>query len=76
MPIDRDAATPLYQQLAALLREQIEAGQLAGKMPSLIQLAAEYGVADQTARGALRVLRDEGLIETVDGRGTFVRKQS
>lgn len=73
MPINRDAATPLYQQLAAILRDQIKSGELAGRVPSLTQLMAQHQVSDPTVRGALRVLRDEGLIETVPGRGTYTK---
>jgi DNA-binding GntR family transcriptional regulator len=32
----------------------------------------EFGVARTTARRAIRVLRDEGLVHTVHGEGTFV----
>jgi GntR family transcriptional regulator len=33
----------------------------------------EYGIARGTARRAVEVLRDEGLVITVQGRGTYVR---
>lgn len=72
--IDRDAATPLYQQLAAVLREQIASGELTGRVPSITALMAQHGLSDQTVRGALRQLADEGLTEAIPGRGTFVRK--
>ena len=74
MPIDREAATPLYMQLAAILRDQIQSGEMAGRVPSLTQLMAAYDLADPTVRAALRVLREERLIETAPGRGTFVRR--
>ena len=73
MGIDRAAPTPLYQQLAARLRDQIAAGQLSGQIPSIVRLAEEYDLAEVTVRSALNVLRDEGLLEFVPGRGTFVR---
>jgi DNA-binding GntR family transcriptional regulator len=73
--IDHGGPEYLYLQLAALLREQIRSGELAprSRVPSLTDLAAEHGVADMTVRKALRVLIDEGLIETRPGRGTFVK---
>ena len=37
-----------------------------------IQLAGEYGVSPETAAKAVRILRDEGLVFTVSGYGTFV----
>jgi len=38
------------------------------------RLRAEYGVAETTARKAVALLRDEGLVETVMGWESFVRK--
>jgi DNA-binding transcriptional regulator YhcF (GntR family) len=61
-----------YMQLAAILREQITSGQIRDRVPSLTQLAAEHGVALNTVQRAFRVLKDEGLIYTKPGRGTFV----
>jgi GntR family transcriptional regulator len=70
--IDHDAAEPLYQQLATILREQITSGQLARRVPSSKTLSQEYGVSHITAEKAVRVLRDEGLVRAVVGRGVFV----
>jgi len=67
--IDHDAAVPPYRQLAAILRGQIAAGELApgAPVPSVKRLRQEYGVAETTARKAVALLRDEGLVETVMG---------
>lgn len=75
MVIDHGGPEYLYLQLAALLREQIRSGELPprSRVPSLTSLAAEHGLADMTVRRALRLLIDEGLIETRPGRGTFVK---
>lgn len=43
-------------------------------MKSVRELAGEYRVASATVQQALRVLREEGLITTWQGRGTFVRR--
>jgi DNA-binding GntR family transcriptional regulator len=40
-----------------------------------MDLAEQMGVAPNTVQRALRVLRDEGLIYSVAGRGTFVSQQ-
>jgi GntR family transcriptional regulator len=74
MPIDRDAAMPLYQQLAADIRGRIERGELSGRVPSITTLMGETGLADKTVRAALHQLAADGLTETIPGRGTFVRK--
>ena len=72
--LDPDKPIPLYQQLAAILRGQIERGELAGRVPSIKTLAQTYGVAMGTAERALTLLRDEGVIIMVIGRGAFVNR--
>jgi GntR family transcriptional regulator len=74
MEIDHDAPEPLHTQLTALLREQIGSGALPRRsaVPSLTKLAADHGMAVSTVQKALRALKDEGLIVTYPGRGTFV----
>lgn len=74
MGIDRGAPEPLYQQLAAIIREQIRSGALPPRtmVPSVTRLAAEHDLAVVTVRNAIRLLKDEGLVVTVPGRGTFV----
>lgn len=66
---------PPYRQIAAILRRQIESGQLApgDVLPSEKRLQQEFGVARETARRAVRVLREEGLTITIPGRGTYVK---
>lgn len=73
--IDREAPVPPYLQLAAILRRRIESGEIppGRAIPSLIALEAEYGLARDTIRKAIQVLRDEGLVETVAGMGIYVK---
>ena len=73
MDIDHDSATPLYVQLAALIRGQIEDGTLTGRIPSVKTLSQEHGVSHVTAEKALAVLKDDGIIHSVIGKGTFVK---
>ncbi|MEV0592059.1 GntR family transcriptional regulator [Nonomuraea cavernae] len=42
------------------------------RIPSLVELEAEFGVARDTLRKAVQVLKDEGLVETVTGMGVYV----
>jgi GntR family transcriptional regulator len=70
--LNDNSVVPLYQQLAAVLRAQIERGELDGRIPSVKTLAQQYEVAQGTAERALAILRDEGLIRSAMGRGHFV----
>ncbi len=67
-----------YRQLADLLREKIDAGELAPgqAFPSLANLAQTYGLAGLTVRRAVRVLRNEGLIDVHHGQTSRVRDTS
>lgn len=77
MTIDHDASTPLWRQLADILRARIQSGELpTGRiMPSENTLSQEYELARGTVVKALDALEGEGLIERIQGRGTFVAKR-
>ncbi|MFE9427109.1 GntR family transcriptional regulator [Kitasatospora sp. NPDC006697] len=66
---------PPYVQVADTLRAEIASGehQPGAKLPSVKKLAERFGIADMTVQSGLRVLREEGLIVSSAGRGTFVR---
>jgi len=70
--IDHESSTPLYVQLAALLRSQIKDGTITKRLPSVKTLSQEYGVSHITAERALTTLKDEGLIAPVIGKGYYV----
>lgn len=74
--VDHEGKTPIYLQIAAILRGEIERGEIApGRpVPSETQLMQRYEVARLTARKAVRVLADEGLVEVVSGRGAYVTR--
>jgi len=67
--IDHESSTPLYVQLAALLRSQIEDGTITKRLPSAKTLSQEHGVSHITAERALAMLKDERLITPVIGQG-------
>lgn len=73
--IDTLSTIPAYRQLAGILREQIESGKITpgDPLPSETTLQQEYGIARGTIRRAIELLRDQGLVVTVQGRGTFVK---
>ena len=72
--VDRDEATDLHIQVAAEIRRAIAEGEAkAGeRLPPARDLAAELGVNRNTVLRALRLLRDEGLLDFKRGRGVRV----
>ncbi|MEV0386988.1 GntR family transcriptional regulator [Nonomuraea sp. NPDC050643] len=72
--LDREGPVPIYKQVAGLVRDQIERGELeAGDpVPSEAGLEKGFGIARTTARRVARELRDQGLVYTIRGEGTFV----
>ena len=70
--------TPLYVQLADVLRQMITSGELQPRsaLPSESYLQQEQGVSRGTVRMAIGILRDEGLVITIGGRGTFVKDRA
>ena len=58
---------PPYRQIAEILRRRISSGQYRPdtRIPTESELVEEFEVARTTARRAVSVLRDEGLIYTV-----------
>ncbi|QIY72088.1 winged helix-turn-helix domain-containing protein [Streptomyces sp. RLB1-33] len=73
-PESKQDRRPPYQHAADELRRDILQGRIkpGEQMPSIRELQERFGVANMTARAALNVLRDDGLIYTIHGRGSFV----
>lgn len=65
---------PRWRQVAAVIRGRIEDGTYAPRtrVPSVIQIIAEFGVASATAHKVNQNLKKEGLIYTEPGLGSFV----
>ncbi|HBF83981.1 MAG TPA: GntR family transcriptional regulator [Streptomyces sp.] len=74
MSIDREGPVPPYRQIAAQLRASIADGSIpvGRRIPSLVELEQRYNVARDTLRKAVKMLKDEGLVETVNGMGVYV----
>ena len=77
MPLQRDAPLPLSQQLAALLRSEINSGERppGSRLPTIMQLATQHEIATATVVKALRILKHEGLVTGSTGHGTFVAEK-
>lgn len=75
--LDPDDTRPPYQQVAASLRaailtRSIEPGE---KLHTQKELSERYGVARATVQQALKVLRDDGLVFSRQGSGTYARER-
>ena len=75
MKIDETSPEHPYLQLAGLLRAEITSGRITNQLPSITKLTEETRLAVGTVRRAVNILVQEGLVETVPGRGTFVIEQ-
>jgi GntR family transcriptional regulator len=74
--IDSDSALPPYEQLAVILRDEIAQGTLSGRLPSLHEISQHHGVSHRTAARALSMLKGEGLLVSVPGKGHYVRERN
>jgi DNA-binding transcriptional regulator YhcF (GntR family) len=72
--VDRGDPTDLYEQVAGEIRRAIADGEAkpGERLPPAKDLAAVLGVNTNTVLRALRLLRDEGLLEFRRGRGISV----
>ena len=73
--IEKDSRVPMYEQIAARLKNEILEKKFgsSGNIGTHTQLAEEFGVSLITVRKAVQLLVDEGLLDVVQGKGTFVK---
>lgn len=72
--IDTEGPGFIYLQIASELREAIKRGDLlpGRPVPSIEQIRREHGFAVMTIRKAIKILADEGWVQIVPSKGTFV----
>ena len=73
--IDRQSYEPAYIQLVNILKQHVSSGIMrpGDRLPSESQLCRQYQVSPMTVRRAINILSDQGIVDTVQGRGTFVK---
>ena len=69
---------PIYEQIKNQIRAAILSGELqpGEALPSLRKLAKELRISVLTVTRAYNELADEGLVENMQGKGTFVMSRS
>ena len=74
IPLDRESAVPLYQQIQERISQLIQEGVLPpqARLPATRQLAVDLGVNRITVSNAYAELEAAGLVYAQTGRGTFV----
>lgn len=70
------AAQPLYQRVKDHILDRVRSGDWppGHRVPSENRLVDEFGISRMTVNRALRELADEGVVERLQGVGTFVRQ--
>ncbi|MFE9765131.1 GntR family transcriptional regulator [Streptomyces sp. NPDC005808] len=74
MTVDLDGPEPLYEQIAAVIAARITDGTYPPRrrVPSEAGICEEFAVSRPTARAAVQLLIERGLVVTVRGKGTYV----
>ncbi len=74
--IQRDQITPMYQQIANYLTQQIMEGiyKEQDRIPTEVDLMKKFDVSRTTVRLAIEQLIKKGLVEKKSGKGTFVTR--
>ncbi|WP_431895309.1 winged helix-turn-helix domain-containing protein [Micromonospora haikouensis] len=69
---------PVYREIIRDIRTAIETGQLkpGERLPTIAQLCERYGASTTPVKYAMRLLEAEGLIETWQGKGMYVRRRT
>jgi GntR family transcriptional regulator len=77
MPQSAEDSRPPYVRIADSLRDLIkdEKFDVGEPLPSVRKLADEYKAAPNTVASAIRLLREEGLVSSQQGKGHFVRSK-
>lgn len=78
LDIDPRSSTPIYMQLVQGIKEAIARGilQAGDRMPTVRDLASDLRINPNTIAKAYQHLEQDGIIETMRSRGTFVAAEA
>lgn len=78
LSLDFQGKAPIYTQIVEHIKGLLAAGVLVpgDQLPTVREVAAELRINFNTVARAYRILHDEGVISTQQGRGTFVLAQA
>ncbi len=73
--INAESALPMYKQIASILKKEIREHRYgdSGSIGTHTDLAERFGVSLITIRKAIKMLAEENLVETQQGKGTFAK---
>jgi len=77
MSPELDRTRPVWRQVAAAITTRITDGDypVGARVPSVVELSTEFGIAASTAQKVLSHLKAEGLVRAEVGLGSFVAEQ-
>lgn len=78
LPIDENSSVPKYIQVVKAIKSLINSGKLkyGDKIPSINSLSAEYYLSRDTVEKAYTILKKQGIIESVRGKGYYISHNS
>lgn len=73
--IDKHSSVPIYRQVKQYLLDYIRVNyDSPAALPTEVSLSAKFGISRSTVRTAILELVNEGILERVPGKGTFIRE--
>ncbi|MDR2140276.1 MAG: GntR family transcriptional regulator [Deltaproteobacteria bacterium] len=77
-PLDSEKKSPAYRALAQAIRDKIVLGEyaLGAKIPSEATISRDWRVSTMTVRQAVGLLVQSGILERIQGSGTYVVAQT
>lgn len=78
LSIDESSSIPKYIQIVKAIKSEISLGNLkiGDKIPSINNLSAEYYLSRDTVEKAYQILKKQGIIESVKGKGYYISHDS